>query len=401
MSCTLLLPVRCPRLRVQVGQRGGCCMRCAGRYGALGHGDFENRAVPQAVEGLRGVAGCQLACGGDHTVVLDAGGGVWAWGRGTWGQTGQGHTDNTCLPQRVCGALQGRRVVQVAAGARHTLCLAADNSLLAFGSNECGQLAGPAPAPAQPTAQLVRGLPDSPILFVAAGGDTSAVVVDRGASLQAGPIGEAAPGDSAASPDCLPPWPARRRLRAGGARAAASTCLGLPGPRFRSPHAAGPPSTPPAAQGPAPPACTATSAAPWRCRTCWRWRRRRPPRAASGRRWMRCWRGSSACLARRATCWPPSPSGGGRPPQAKASRPASRRSRRSSPGTCRSSSWSSGGGRAARLSPWLKESRRGRVGSSSLPTASAWSRSGSGGQRAGGRAPTWMWASSATPCRPC
>ena len=53
--------------------------------------------------------------------------------RGTWGQTGQSHTDNICQPRLVGGALEGQQVVQVAAGGRHTLCLGADNQLFGFG----------------------------------------------------------------------------------------------------------------------------------------------------------------------------------------------------------------------------------------------------------------------------
>ena len=53
--------------------------------------------------------------------------------RGTWGQTGHSHTDSTCHPQRVAG-LQGRCIVQVAAGGRHTLALSSNNELWAFGA---------------------------------------------------------------------------------------------------------------------------------------------------------------------------------------------------------------------------------------------------------------------------
>ncbi|KAL4425546.1 hypothetical protein ABPG75_009562 [Micractinium tetrahymenae] len=159
-----------------------------GRYGALGHGDLENRSTPQAVRALAGVAGCQLSCGDDHTVLLAANGSVWTCGRGTWGQTGQGHTEDICYPKQV-SALAGRRIVQVSAGGRHTLALDSSNQLLAFGNNESGQCGGPA-SPCQPSPRLVEGLPfGCPVLFVVAGGDHSAVVVDRGGSVQSAAIG--------------------------------------------------------------------------------------------------------------------------------------------------------------------------------------------------------------------
>ena len=43
----------------------------------------------------------QVACGGNHTVLLVEGGAVLSWGEGGWGQTGHGSTDNTCYPQRI------------------------------------------------------------------------------------------------------------------------------------------------------------------------------------------------------------------------------------------------------------------------------------------------------------
>ena len=66
------------------------------------------------------------------------------------------------------------------------------------GCNDSGQLAA-APCTAQPTPQRVQGLPAGcPILFVAAGGDHSLVVLDRSAeashrdSDKQQPVGERA-----------------------------------------------------------------------------------------------------------------------------------------------------------------------------------------------------------------
>ena len=58
---------------------------------------------------------CQVACGGDHTLAVTAEGGLYSWGRGTWGQCGNGTPDNTCRPRRV-QALMDMRVLQVTRG---------------------------------------------------------------------------------------------------------------------------------------------------------------------------------------------------------------------------------------------------------------------------------------------
>lgn len=102
-----------------------------------------------------------------------------------------------CLRLQVA-ALAGRRILQVSAGGRHTLALDSGNCVLAFGNNESGQCGAPA-SPCQPTPRLVEGLPPGcPILFVVAGGDHSAVVVDRGGSMEAAVVGEGGPASSPA-----------------------------------------------------------------------------------------------------------------------------------------------------------------------------------------------------------
>lgn len=51
----------------------------------------------------------QVTCGGDHTVVLSRQEAqVWAWGRGTWGQTGHGHADLVSRPKLVQAVLHQR-----------------------------------------------------------------------------------------------------------------------------------------------------------------------------------------------------------------------------------------------------------------------------------------------------
>ena len=86
-----------------------------------------------------------------------------------------------CYPKAVGGALEGQDVVQVAAGGRHTLVLTADSSLWAFGDNDSCQLgsgrSGEQGFRAAP--RRVEGLLRLPVLFAAAGGDHSLVVVQQ------------------------------------------------------------------------------------------------------------------------------------------------------------------------------------------------------------------------------
>ncbi|GIL93359.1 hypothetical protein Vretifemale_20765 [Volvox reticuliferus] len=192
-----------------------------GKYGQLGHGDWGNRPRPVLVASLRGVRAKQVSCGGDHTLVLaEAGTGgagadadsstcrglVYSFGRGTWGATGLGSTDNICRPSRVQG-LESENVVQVSAGSRHSLALSASHKVFAFGNNDFGQLGldsdvvpnGRGPATfhsgsgdglflASP--RRLTSLPAVPVLAVLASGDASMVLLQEarpGEIVLAGP----------------------------------------------------------------------------------------------------------------------------------------------------------------------------------------------------------------------
>eukprot|EP00192_Tetraselmis_astigmatica_P000681 CAMPEP_0117695176 /NCGR_PEP_ID=MMETSP0804-20121206/27995_1 /TAXON_ID=1074897 /ORGANISM="Tetraselmis astigmatica, Strain CCMP880" /LENGTH=1085 /DNA_ID=CAMNT_0005509221 /DNA_START=121 /DNA_END=3379 /DNA_ORIENTATION=- len=156
-----------------------------GKYGQLGLGDFYSKQTP----------GIQICCGGDHTMLLSQRGEVYSWGRGTWGQTGLGSTDNTCLPRRI-EAFDGYRIVQVAAGARHSLAMDTTGAVYCFGNGEEGQL-GLGEAGVQVALVSPRRVPAASLpaggnrlpwrsCFVAAGGDFSALVATKETGRAAG-----------------------------------------------------------------------------------------------------------------------------------------------------------------------------------------------------------------------
>ncbi len=93
--------------------------------------------TPHAVTGLSGVAG--VAAGWAHSVALTSDGAVWTWGANADGQLGDGTTTLRSTPTRVT-ALDGVTIVAVAAGAFHTLAVAADGTVYAWGRNTTGQL---------------------------------------------------------------------------------------------------------------------------------------------------------------------------------------------------------------------------------------------------------------------
>gem|GEM_PF-2254638 len=118
-------------------------------YGQLGDGTTSRRLTPVQVKDpsgtgyLSGVTAIAAGPGGAHALALGPGGIVWAWGRNDYRQLGDGTTQNRSVPGQVydssgTGYLSG--IQHLAAGARHSLALAADGTVWAWGSNGGGRL---------------------------------------------------------------------------------------------------------------------------------------------------------------------------------------------------------------------------------------------------------------------
>jgi hypothetical protein len=115
-------------------------------YGQLGDGKavpYRNRAAP--VPWLTGVRA--IAAGQFHSAALKAdglsAGSLWTWGLNSSGQLADGTTTDEWRPTRVL-----EDVVDVAAGAAHTLAVLSDGTVAGAGRNATGQLGGPAsPSP--------------------------------------------------------------------------------------------------------------------------------------------------------------------------------------------------------------------------------------------------------------
>jgi alpha-tubulin suppressor-like RCC1 family protein len=75
--------------------------------------------------------------GGTHSLVLASDGTVWAWGSNSEGQLGNGAIAAPSAPTEVYG-LSG--VVAISAGFAHTIALRDDRTVWAWGPNAYGQL---------------------------------------------------------------------------------------------------------------------------------------------------------------------------------------------------------------------------------------------------------------------
>lgn len=108
-------------------------------FGQFGTVEPFNSSVPLAVPGLTDVV--QASGGGFHSVARRADGTVWVWGYNNDGQIGNGTTNTTgCFCVQTPTQATISDVVQIEAGAFHTLALKSNGTVWAWGWNENGQL---------------------------------------------------------------------------------------------------------------------------------------------------------------------------------------------------------------------------------------------------------------------
>ena len=100
------------------------------------------RLIPTALNGKKVIA---VAAGQYHCLALCSDGTLAAWGLNTSGQLGINSTSNSSYPVPVnkasgVSALFGKTVIGIAAGGNHSLALCSDGTLAAWGANDNGQL---------------------------------------------------------------------------------------------------------------------------------------------------------------------------------------------------------------------------------------------------------------------
>jgi len=129
----------------------------------------------------------QLAAGSVHTCSLDSDGSVRCWGRGERGQIGYGSTEDVgddLQDDMLQTVSLGGRATQISAGFEHTCALMETGDVLCWGHNAFGQLGyghtetiGDDELPSDAGAVALG----EKVLFVAAGGLHTCVLVERGA----------------------------------------------------------------------------------------------------------------------------------------------------------------------------------------------------------------------------
>lgn len=157
--------------------------------GQLGTGTaIVSSLIPTNITGLGALSGktvVAVAAGAHHSLALCSDGRVVAWGRGTSGQLGTGGISSNSLPVAVSwtGVMVGKNVISIAAGADHNLALCSDGTLVAWGRNDFGQignnLAGnlSSPGRVETTSGALMG---KTVISLAAGTNHSLVLLSDG-----------------------------------------------------------------------------------------------------------------------------------------------------------------------------------------------------------------------------
>ena len=132
----------CSRHTLCITADGSAFAWGANSRGQLGVGDGENRRLPALVTGLQGKQVVNAAAGCHHTICTTADGSVSTWGNGGHGKLGLGDGSRKLVPTQLTGELKNEAVMQVAivAGAEHSACVTRDGCLYAWGSNGHSQL---------------------------------------------------------------------------------------------------------------------------------------------------------------------------------------------------------------------------------------------------------------------
>jgi alpha-tubulin suppressor-like RCC1 family protein len=117
----------------------------ANSYGQLGTGNFTTSNEPVNTShssALSGKTVTELSAGSNHSLALCSDGTMAAWGDNASGQLGDNSTTRKSSPVAVdhTGALAGKTVISISAGAFHNLALCSDGTVVSWGSGGNGRL---------------------------------------------------------------------------------------------------------------------------------------------------------------------------------------------------------------------------------------------------------------------
>jgi YD repeat-containing protein len=155
--------------------------------GAIGDNSTSNRNAPVMVSTLGAPAGktiTSIKAGTDFSLALSSEGLVYSWGRGTDGRLGSGSTTRRLVPGEVVatGVMLNDFIVEIAAGQFHSLALGEGGRVYAWGRGSSGQLGNGGTAQSTVPVLVNLGVLDAGerIRTITAGGDSSFALTNLG-----------------------------------------------------------------------------------------------------------------------------------------------------------------------------------------------------------------------------
>ena len=131
--------------QISCGSRHSCAISQDGRLFATGYNQYGQCGLGKGIEkilqptevDLNGLKALYVSCGDYHTLVLTTNGVVLSFGHGKHGQLGHGNRLNLYQPT-IIETLSSKRMIDIAAGEKHSLCISEVGELFSFGNGAYG-----------------------------------------------------------------------------------------------------------------------------------------------------------------------------------------------------------------------------------------------------------------------
>lgn len=142
-----LLPIEAKFIQISCGLNHSIALDNQGRVfswgsgvdGRLGHGDFQDQCSPLIIENLCSFNIIVISCGYQHSAAIANTGEILSFGFNGYGQLGLGNLESKFQPC-IIESLSKSKMINVACGGFHTVCICENGEIYAFGLGARGQL---------------------------------------------------------------------------------------------------------------------------------------------------------------------------------------------------------------------------------------------------------------------
>ncbi|HKY98804.1 MAG TPA: Ig-like domain-containing protein [Gemmatimonadaceae bacterium] len=171
---------------ISAGDSTGCAITTVGRgycwglgaHGETGTGSIGDRSTPTLISGS--LTFTSISVGGNHACGIADGGIGYCWGDDAFGQLGDARTVNSTTPIPVSGGGAPAVFSMISAGFQHTCALTSDGTAFCWGRGNFGQLGNGGVGSSDTPVAVATG---SKFTWISAGGDHTCGITTTGAAL--------------------------------------------------------------------------------------------------------------------------------------------------------------------------------------------------------------------------